>query len=379
MQINDFNLSTIQHNMDCYVNFVKSMQTKNDPNNLDIRVDVKYEIPSGDVFSGGWCRPQNDGPGLRALSLIKYADILAANGHSDMVDNTLWTGDNNKLHGGLIPFDLDYISDHYSDNSCDLWEEIRSDSLFWNLYTTRKALLVGSAFATKQGDSGRASKWTDAAKQIQSRLDSHWNGNFLFEDQNRQIDGSVVHAFNVAFLETLDDTYLSVDDERVAHTVKAYNQAFCDEYEINVKDDAANQPGILYGRYPGDHYAGGNPWIVTTATLAQLFYNISHKVLHNKAMDASRLTAWVSVLPDLNGLTDFNQIALIFRNAGDSVLQRIYYHSKGANFHLAEQLDKVTGFMCSAKDLTWNYANVLSALKTRSKLNSQSEITLILE
>lgn len=52
------------------------MQSKSDPHGIDIRVEVKYEIPSGDVFSGEWCRPQNDAPGLRSITLIKFMDIM---------------------------------------------------------------------------------------------------------------------------------------------------------------------------------------------------------------------------------------------------------------------------------------------------------------
>lgn len=47
------------------------MQVKKSPFNLDIRQEVKFTIPDGQVFPQSWCRPQNDGPGLRALTFIK--------------------------------------------------------------------------------------------------------------------------------------------------------------------------------------------------------------------------------------------------------------------------------------------------------------------
>jgi hypothetical protein len=31
-------------------------------------------------------------------------------------------------------------------------------------------------------------------------------------------------------------------------------------------------PGILIGRYPGDVYAGGNPWQLLSAVTAKIFY-----------------------------------------------------------------------------------------------------------
>lgn len=41
-----------------------------DPNGIDVRIEPKYYLPDGPVFDEGWCRPQNDGPGLRAISLM---------------------------------------------------------------------------------------------------------------------------------------------------------------------------------------------------------------------------------------------------------------------------------------------------------------------
>ncbi len=35
---------------------------------------------------------------------------------------------------------------------------------------------------------------------------------------------------------------------------------------------AAGTPGLLFGRYPGDVYMGGNPWQLLTAVTAEVFY-----------------------------------------------------------------------------------------------------------
>jgi glucoamylase len=58
---------------DDYLKWINLIQSKNDPNKIDIRIEPKYEIPSGTAYTGGWCRPQNDGPGLQAISLINTA------------------------------------------------------------------------------------------------------------------------------------------------------------------------------------------------------------------------------------------------------------------------------------------------------------------
>ena len=42
------------------------------------------------------------------------------------------------------------------------------------------------------------------------------------------------------------------------------------EYPINQDEISAGMEGILIGRYPGDSYAGGNPWQLLTAVLGKL-------------------------------------------------------------------------------------------------------------
>ncbi len=47
---------------------------------------------------------------------------------------------------------------------------------------------------------------------------------------------------------------------------------FCAEYPINQDVASRGEPGMLFGRYPGDVYMGGNPWQLLTAVTAELFY-----------------------------------------------------------------------------------------------------------
>jgi GH15 family glucan-1,4-alpha-glucosidase len=42
---------------------------------------------------------------------------------------------------------------------------------------------------------------------------------------------------------------------------------------------------------------------------------------------------------------------------------RLYEHVKAKNGHVDEQISKTTGDQVSAKDLTWSYANIFSAMK----------------
>jgi len=57
MQVNDLDYSKVNEVMSAYQGWVKNVQGQKDPNNIDVRTEPKFEIPSGAPFSGGWCRP----------------------------------------------------------------------------------------------------------------------------------------------------------------------------------------------------------------------------------------------------------------------------------------------------------------------------------
>ncbi len=46
---------------------------------------------------------------------------------------------------------------------------------------------------------------------------------------------------------------------------------------------------------------------------------------------------------------------------------RLFEHVKGGDGHIDEQIGKTSGQQTSAKDLTWSYANILSAMQERKK------------
>ena len=60
--------------------------------------------------------------------------------------------------------------------------------------------------------------------------------------------------------------------QEAAATIAQLTKTFCREYKINQEALVAGKSGIVIGRYPGDHYAGGNPWQLLTAVLGETFY-----------------------------------------------------------------------------------------------------------
>jgi len=78
MIANGNKLDTVKDKMDAYVGWVKKLhdQPSPDANGIDIREEVKFTLPDQGVYTGGWCRPQNDGAPLRAITLMNYCKIL---------------------------------------------------------------------------------------------------------------------------------------------------------------------------------------------------------------------------------------------------------------------------------------------------------------
>ena len=261
MDINDNDYNVVKEVLEGYVHWVGVVQQKNDPNNIDVRIEPKFEIPSGDPYTGGWCRPQTDGPALRGMALSKWGMILADEGQIDTARNDVWP---------LIKFDMEWVTSNWASDGCDLWEEVHSSNFFWNRMGFIYSLNVAADFADRIGDNSMlAQQYREKANEIrddQSTTD-HWTGDFIFESDNRQQDGSVIHA-----ITTFGEYLWGPSSNEAAATIATYSKTFCREYKINQDDNSDGKPGVLIGRYPGDSYAGGNPWQLLTAVLAECFY-----------------------------------------------------------------------------------------------------------
>lgn len=354
----------VQSYMESYSAWVLKVQGDEDPHDQDVRTEPKYMLPGGEVYTGSWCRPQNDGPGLRATSLIIFAHDQLANGNADYVSKYLWTSDGS-LNGGAIQYDLDYVVGGWESNTCDLWEEVQSSDFFWNRITMRKAMLMGADFAKVMGDDAKAATYADTAAAIDAVLyDTHYNGKYIFEETNREKDGATIVGLNDGY--HAGDANFGPTSIEVANTVAQYNLAFCAEYSINSEDTAKGLPGILYGRYPGDTYAGGNPWVLTTAALATLFYRGSLELAGGAMPNVDAQAIWADALGEENFPASSSAAADLFLRAGDSVMIRLKSHVVDDGFHLMEQIDRNTGKQMSAKDLTWSYAEVLNAVTARA-------------
>lgn len=150
----------------------------------------------------------------------------------------------------------------------------------------------------------------------------------MTESENRQRDSAVIHAFS-------SFEAFSLTDDKVTKTIKELVQTFCSEYSINQQGIKSGIPGILMGRYPGDSYAGGNPWQLLTAVLAKTFYQGANVLMQSNGFEEEEdRKAWFDLLklPETATLADQIQAGI---SAGDSVMYRMWQYVKGDNGHIA--------------------------------------------
>ena len=90
------------------------------------------------MCEGGWCRPQTDGPGLRAMAVSKWGLILVGEGMADQAKTSAWP---------LVSYDMEWVTENWAQSGCDLWEEFTSDDFYWNRMAFVYSLQTAADFA----------------------------------------------------------------------------------------------------------------------------------------------------------------------------------------------------------------------------------------
>jgi glucoamylase len=381
-----------------YAGFSRSNQTTPNPRSEPGRAigEPKFNL-NGSAYDQPWGRPQDDGPGLRALVMTRLANKLLEGGQLDALNYV-----KSKLYDGQTPTnsviktDLEYISNNWPKTCYDPWEEIRGHHFFTRLIQ-RKALFEGAKLAQKLNDGGAATQYTNQATALEAELAKHWDDTkgYLVATLDRDdgidykasgLDSAVMLA--VVHCHTADDGFLLPTDDRVLATVARLAATFKAIYPINSAKTPMGDavPGIAIGRYPEDRYNGsnsndpngGNPWILCTNGLAEFYFRTAkawkmsgkidvtdRNLAFLRSLDAIKFANLQSGQSFAAESQTFQDINSALRAAGDSQLQRTKYHAN-PDGSLSEQMNRNTGFMQSANDLTWSYASFLTALAQRT-------------
>ncbi len=330
----------IRNTLSNYIDF--SAYIQNVPKQTDLG-EPKFYL-DGRAYDQPWGRPQNDSPALRAISLIEWANILFQEHQDQQVHDRLYNS--NYPATSPIKKDLEYISHHWKDPSFDLWEEVQGTH-FYTLMVIRRALLQGAELARRMDDPNAADWYYSQAKQIELELTHFW------DEQKGYITATINRTGGIDYKSTnldtavilgllhggMNDGFMAWDDPHVLATLNKLSSTFKSMYAIN----QTTTPGVAIGRYPEDRYAGtnfsgGNPWTLCTLALAEAWYHYANvQRLHHQ--------------------TNFESLKL-----ADKFIQRVHFHANSDD-SMDEQIQRDTGKMTSAKDLTWNYAALLTTRK----------------
>jgi len=355
LDINNNDYDRVKTVLEGYANWVGKVQHKSDPNGIDVRIEPKFTIPDGEPYTGGWCRPQTDGPALRAMALSKWGMLVKNTGNGDT--NSIWE---------LVSYDMAWVVENWRQDGCDLWEEVRSNDFYFNRMAYVYSLNVAADFAQMIGQDG--GQYRSVAEEIKSETMGHWKDGFIYESTNRPYDGAVIHS-----IATFGEYLFPPESQEAASTISVITKAFCQEYPINQDEIGSGQVGILIGRYPGDSYAGGNPWQLLTAVLGELFYlggQASYKQVKlngDYTLNYEDNKAWMDLMKLGEGATA-SQLAAAQMAAGDATMTALWRHVQDAGGRIDEQIDKFNGGQVSAEGLTWSYANILHAMHVRQNL-----------
>ncbi|RDI43346.1 hypothetical protein AQULUS_12390 [Aquicella lusitana] len=342
----------------------------------------KYNIDAT-IWEGDWGRPQNDGPALRAIAITAIAKLAMQEGEQKRVREKLLE---------MVLLDLDYVASRWQNTTFDLWEEVNDPDHFFTKMVQRKALLEGAALARQFGKVQQADYYTNTARQITSSLQKHWNPNvgYASETVNQQyykgggMNISIILGALYGDIHDPNDPFALTSDS-VLSSAYFLRNAFAPLYKINITNKTA---APLIGRYPGDIYDGnhssyGNPWVLTTNALAQYYYALaknylgegSVRITHNNIfffqqfytnLDKEEVIL-ASEQPDkFFGLV--NRLIEEGDNSLKSVKRYATCYADRTCYHLSEQIDRASGKPRSARDLTWNYASLLDAMRTRAAL-----------
>lgn len=352
--------------------------------------EPRFTVDAG-VDTLPWSRPQNDGPALRALTVVGYLRVLDRQAGGRARPDSLALE--------VLTTDLDFVATVWRARCFDIWEEYNAENYHTRLVQL-SALEKGAGYLADHGlDPERVERYRAAAAGLEPLLDDHWDParGFLrsqlvivatdgYTAKKTDLDSAVL----VAVMEAdRDRPAHSVLDDRVQATVAVLEHLFRRAYPINARTDV----GLGYGRYQGDVYFGGNPWFLITAYYAEFYDRLARKLAEGATFEVTKrnldfvreIAAGngrdgggagddVAVLARLRpgavvrpGDPSHAQLIALLAGKGDAIVRRLQLHTP-ASGEIYEQFDKRTGAPTSSRGIGWGHSAFLSAALERERL-----------
>jgi glucoamylase len=289
--------------------------------------------PDGTLDFTRWARPQNDGPALEVLALLRWRD-------ADLnLDETLRAA---MLE--LVSGVLDFIRARASERSFDIWEE-ESGHHYYTQLAQAEALARGAEWLEEAGDAS----WSARDGYYRSRT------GVAGGVPEKALDISVI--LGVLHAGRKEGTH-SVLDPKVQATLAALENLFDAEYAINRKRPP--ERGLAMGRYANDAYFGGNPWYLATLAAAEFYFKLAFALLSGAQLAEANENA--RFRERLGGESP----AKAAFERGDAFMRTVQAYTP-ASGDLSEQFDRTTGRQISAKHLAWSYAAFITAAASRRR------------
>ncbi|MBV8796377.1 MAG: hypothetical protein JO136_15710 [Hyphomicrobiales bacterium] len=312
--------------------------------------------PDGTLDFTRWARPQNDGPALQALTLIRWRDArpdLDQDLRAAMLE--------------IVISDLDFIRSRAIEPSFDIWEE-ESGYHYYTQLAQAEALARGAEWLDEVGDAVRAGACRSVADTLGAGIEAHWSAKDGYYGSrtgvsggsapNKALDISVIlgvlHAGRRAGMH-------SVLDPRAQATLAALEDLFDAEYALNHERPPDQGPAL--GRYAKDAYYGGNPWYLATLAAAEFYFKLAIALRSGAEIAVTGDNARFRRRLSAAGGAGNSPAAAAFER-GDTFMRTVEAYTPPTG-DLSEQLDRATGAQTSAKRLAWSYAAFITAAASR--------------
>jgi glucoamylase len=294
--------------------------------------------PDGTLDLSKWPRPQNDGPSMRALTLLRWRQ-------SAQLDPGL-----DALVDALLRADLEFTRRHWREACFDIWEEEKGLH-YYTLRVAAAALEGGAGWYELRGHGADALACRADGVEILHLLDGYWREDLQFYRSRmleanapsaKELDISVIFA--ALHAAGSGETH-SVRDPRMHATLAKLETLFDAEYAIN-RNREGRAPAM--GRYAGDVYYSGGAYYFSTLAAAEFCY-------------LAALTSQAIGSPARKSLVE----------RGDAFLETVRRFTPLSG-ELSEQFDQQTGVQRSAQQLAWSYAAFISCAAARRQVIPRS-------
>ena len=324
-----------------------------------VRADVRVNADGTPDFIR-WSRPQNDGPALRALALLRWWRDFPQLRHADALTAAL---------ADVIRTDLAFALTHVREPCADIWEE-ESGYHYYSQLVQAEALTRGAAWLHESGPDATAEASHLAAEETLARLDVFWNeaggcyrsrshaaGAQSGTDPNIAVILAVLHAERVGARH-------GVLDPRTQATLTALEEQCEAQYAINRARPPDRGPAL--GRYPSDHYYGGGAWFLATLAAAEFYFRLAGSLRRGAQLAVvpanARFRQRLGVA-EAAGSEEWAHRAL---ERGAAIMRTVQAFTPETG-ELSEQFDRTTGAQTSAKHLSWSYAAFITAAASRTE------------